>query len=812
MKAVNENDPIQMRRAIQGLDQTVTVLNAAMPANTIKGNNTSATAAADNLTATEVTAMLDVMIGDSGSGGTAGLLAAPAAGDAAAGKFASAAGGYAVPSGTGAPTDAKYVTLATNATLSQERVLTGTANQITITDNGAGGTAVVSIPNSPTLPGTTTGTFSGNLTGNVTGNVSGSAGSFTGSLVGDVTGTQGATIVSTVGAVTAANVAAGATAANAATSANTASKIVARDGSGNFAAGTITAALTGNVTGNLTGNVTGNVSGSSGSCTGNAATATLAATVTTNANLTGDVTSVGNATTLANAGGGAAGPTGSATVAPIVTVDAKGRVTALSSATITPAIGNITGLGTGVATALAINVGSAGAPVTNGGALGTPSGGTLTNATGLPTTGLTGTITNAQLAGSIDLTTKVTGILPAADMPALTGDVTTSAGAVATTIAAGAVTLAKTASAARVNYNYVINGGFDFAQRFLAPGTVASNGLSLVLGTDKYSADRWKVSAANADVQYVRTDTNGALETGLNARYYGGFKKITNTGKMCVYQIIEGINTLPLAGRSVTFQCKLKLAASTGTVRLGLMQLNSSGAIDTVPAFVPTTWGSDTVNPTLGSNLALITPDAIPTGANGSIRNSAVDCALTTTWQLFSGTFTMPANAKNIVPVVFTDAGVAAGVIMYMSEAGFYDGASIRDWLPRLAQQELALCEEFGFRPDNVDFDAILLSSTKIAITNFALPVKLRAVPTLVHNITAWTGGAPTGTQVASFNYAAAGFTTITGALTVAYYAVNSTNIVGVQFTPGTSFSGTAGTYLDLVIGSGVILFFDAEL
>ena len=52
------------------------------------------------------------------------------------------------------------------------------------------------------------------------------------------------------------------------TNANTANQIVKRDGSGNFSAGTISAALTGNVT--------GNVSGSSGSCTGNAATATTA--------------------------------------------------------------------------------------------------------------------------------------------------------------------------------------------------------------------------------------------------------------------------------------------------------------------------------------------------------------------------------------------------------------------------------------------------------------------------------------------------------------------------------------------------------
>jgi hypothetical protein len=49
-----------------------------------------------------------------------------------------------------------------------------------------------------------------------------------------------------------------------ASSANVANTLVERDGSGNFAAGTITATLTGNVTGN----VTGNTSGSAGSVTG----------------------------------------------------------------------------------------------------------------------------------------------------------------------------------------------------------------------------------------------------------------------------------------------------------------------------------------------------------------------------------------------------------------------------------------------------------------------------------------------------------------------------------------------------------------
>lgn len=52
------------------------------------------------------------------------------------------------PSGSAAPADAQYITLATNTDLTAERVLTGTANQVIITDNGAGSTAVLSLPQS----------------------------------------------------------------------------------------------------------------------------------------------------------------------------------------------------------------------------------------------------------------------------------------------------------------------------------------------------------------------------------------------------------------------------------------------------------------------------------------------------------------------------------------------------------------------------------------------------------------------------------------------------------------------------------------
>ena len=65
------------------------------------GRSTAGSGAPEILSSGVATQLINVMVGDSGSGGTKGLVGAPSAGDASAGKFWKADGTWAVPSGGG---------------------------------------------------------------------------------------------------------------------------------------------------------------------------------------------------------------------------------------------------------------------------------------------------------------------------------------------------------------------------------------------------------------------------------------------------------------------------------------------------------------------------------------------------------------------------------------------------------------------------------------------------------------------------------------------------------------------------------------
>jgi hypothetical protein len=245
--------------------------------------------------------------------------------------------------------------------------------------------------------------------------------------------------------------------------------------------------------------------------------------------------------------------------------------------------------------------------------------------------------------------------------------------------------IAKTKTGSKVkswlgnSYNYLINGGFDFAQR-QTPGTLTT------LTQDKYSADRWRISRENADLQYQRNDATG--ETGLTSKYYGLFKKITSTGKFMAYQILEGSNSVPLRGKTVIFQAQIKASASK-TIRMAVIELQNAGTMDTIPATFVSAWGANTVDPTLGANLAIIT--------------AAQSKAVTTAWQTFSISVTVPSNSKNIIVAVWSDSQFAANDTLSIAEAGLYVGAGAQAWVPRLTVTELAICQRYYFKTFTLD-------------------------------------------------------------------------------------------------------------
>lgn len=227
------------------------------------------------------------------------------------------------------------------------------------------------------ITGTAAGLTAGNVTtnANLTGDVTsvGNATSIAAGVIVDADINASAGIVDTKLATisTASKVSNSATTA---TSANTASAIVARDGSGNFTAGTITA------------NLTGNVSGSSTSTTGNAATATALATGRTIAitgdlaytspsfDGTGNVTAAGTLATVATPGS-----TGSSTAIPIVTINAKGLTTSITTAAVIAPAGTLSGntLAAGVTASSLTSLGTIASLTATAGTIATtPSGST----------------------------------------------------------------------------------------------------------------------------------------------------------------------------------------------------------------------------------------------------------------------------------------------------------------------------------------------------------------------------------------------------------------------------------------------------
>ena len=263
--------------------------------------------------------------------------------------------------------------LAINSSTIATRTILGTSSQIDITDGNFVNSPVIAISSDPTVPGSggivipagTTGQRGASTNGTLRYNTTaasfeGYANNAWGSIVSGAGvsaisfGSTGLTpATSTTGAVTVAGTLAVASGGTGVTTSTGTTNVVLSNSPVLVTPdlGTPSALVGTNITGTAAGLTAG--------------------TVTTNANLTGDVTSVGNATTLATVA--SAGSKGSSTAIPVITINAKGLTTSITTAAVVAPAGTLSGstLASGVTASSLTSLGTIASLVVTAGTIST---------------------------------------------------------------------------------------------------------------------------------------------------------------------------------------------------------------------------------------------------------------------------------------------------------------------------------------------------------------------------------------------------------------------------------------------------------
>lgn len=295
--------------------------------------------------------------------------------------------------------------------------------------------------------------------------------------------------------------------------------------------------------------------------------------------------------------------------------------------------------------------------------------------------------------------------------------------------------------------NTLRNSGMWFGQR-QGPATLTNVGSTTLRAAGVLAgADGWGIWNENANTSYQRTDTIGAVESGLSGRFYGTFLKTTSTGKFFISQMLEGNETGTIRTRTVRWQAWMK-ATSALTFRLGLVQLTSAGTVDTLPATFISAAGANGADPTLGTNLSYIAPKSRSglVGDNCTINGNAFDCSVTTSWQRFGGLFDVPSNCKNILACIWTNAQAAAAAGLSIAQLSLTDGEEIQAWTPLSYQLEVERVQRIYCKTFPVDTlpaqtggvgnalrggVAIAGAVATSSVMQWLFPVKMRAAPTL---------------------------------------------------------------------------------
>jgi hypothetical protein len=247
--------------------------------------------------------------------------------------------------------------------------------------------------------------------------------------------------------------------------------------------------------------------------------------------------------------------------------------------------------------------------------------------------------------------------------------------------------------------NPVINGAFDIWQRGTSIA-IASN------GSASYTADRW-FNARNATGQTVSRQATGDTTNLPNIQYCARVQRdsgSTNTTDIRICNPFETVNSIPLAGKTVT----LSFYARSGA--------NFSSTSSLLTGQLITGTGTD--------------QNVLTAGYTGVAYPLSSTFTLTTTWQRFTLTGTIASTATELsLLFTYTPTGTAGAADFFEITGVQIDMGSValpfRRAMNTLAG-ELAACQRYYWRQscDATILEALYGIGMAYSTTNTVFPIK----------------------------------------------------------------------------------------
>ena len=261
--------------------------------------------------------------------------------------------------------------------------------------------------------------------------------------------------------------------------------------------------------------------------------------------------------------------------------------------------------------------------------------------------------------------------------------------------------------------NFVINGGMDIWQR----GTSFNNPASAYYTADRFQGMRHsQVTGITVSRQTTSDTTN--LPTIQYCARVSRDNANTSTNALYFGSVIETINSIPLAGQTVTMSFYARKGANYSPTSNALNVKLISGT------------GTDQNNTFTGNF----------TGSSDVISQTAT---LTATWQRFTYSATIGATATELQVLVYASPTGTAGAADYYEVTGFQlELGSVATTFSRAGgtiQGELAACQRYYWRalasttyPNALFAPSGFTTSTTAFVANVQFPVEMRTQPTTI--------------------------------------------------------------------------------